>query len=112
MNEMYLIACCIGIFDGNPFTRVVFYLGILWYPIWSKIISSFWGIVLYIRNIILLGLAIKKTHSPAALKCFRTSFLQCFQSSQPAATYALVRNVARFRGLGFRGLGFRVANCS
>ena len=40
---------------------VVFYLGILWYPIYGKIISSFWGIVFYIRNIILLGLTTKKT---------------------------------------------------
>ena len=35
--------------------------GILWYPIQRKIISSFWGIVLYIRNIILLVSTTKKT---------------------------------------------------
>ena len=41
-------------------SSTVFYLGILWYPLYSKIISSFWGIVFYIRNIILLGLTTKK----------------------------------------------------
>ena len=40
---------------------VVFYLGILWYPIQSQILSSSWGIVFCIRNIILLGLT-AKTH--------------------------------------------------
>ena len=38
-----------------------FYLGILWYTIYSKIISSFWGIVFYIRNIILPGSTTKNT---------------------------------------------------
>ena len=31
------------------------------YPIQSKIISSLWGVVFHIRNIILLGLTTKKT---------------------------------------------------
>ena len=38
-------------------------MGILWYPLWSKLLSSFWGIVFYIRNIILLGLTTKKHYS-------------------------------------------------
>ena len=62
---MYLIACCIGIFDGNPFTTVVFYLGILWYPIWSKIISSFWGIISILyeeHNLLGLSHQKKTTH--------------------------------------------------
>ena len=33
----------------------------LWYPVESKIISFFWGIVFYIRNIILLGSTTKET---------------------------------------------------
>ena len=43
------------------FQGVVFYLEILWYPLSSKILSSFWGIVFYIRNRILLGSTTKKT---------------------------------------------------
>ena len=36
-------------------------MGILWYPTQGKIISSLWGIVFCIGNIILLGLTTKKT---------------------------------------------------
>ena len=55
---------------------VVFYVGILWYPIQSKILSSFWGIVSYIRNIILLGSTTKKntTHLAAGCKSLSSKF--------------------------------------
>ena len=36
-------------------------LGIVWYPIESKILFFFWGIVFYKWNIILLGSTTKKT---------------------------------------------------
>ena len=41
---------------------VVLYLGVLWYPFQSKILSSFLGIVCYIRNI-LQGSSTKKNYS-------------------------------------------------
>ena len=46
-------ACPLEI-SSHILTWIVFYLGIRWYPLHSKILSSFWGIVYYIRNIILL----------------------------------------------------------
>ena len=56
--------CCEGVREegvgGDKMSSNVFYLGILWYPIWRKILSSFWGIVSYIRNLILLGSTTKK----------------------------------------------------
>ena len=32
------------------FNSVISYLGILWYPLYSKILSSLWGVAFYIRN--------------------------------------------------------------
>ena len=55
----------------NIYMWGVFYLGILRYPISSTIISSFWGIVFYIRNMILLGSTTKET----LLMSFNLDFL-------------------------------------
>ena len=47
--------------------RVAFNLGIVWYPIESKTISSFWGVVFYIRDLILLGSPNKYILNPKPL---------------------------------------------
>ena len=46
---------------GFPAHENSILFGILWYPLWSKILSSFWGIVFYLGNIILRGSTTKKT---------------------------------------------------
>ena len=64
-------------------------MGILWYPIQSKMLSSFWCIVLYIRNTILLGSTTKRSTTQVAMD---------------GGFYFLDHP----RGLGRRSLGFRV----
>ena len=46
---------------------VVVYLGILWTPIYRKLMSSSWGIVFYIRYVILLGSTHPKNATRRAL---------------------------------------------
>ena len=82
---------------------VVFYLGILrllWYSLWSKILSSFWGIIFYVRNIILLGSTTKK------------SLLNWFQALQDGAFAPWIREGRS--GPTFQGLGgwLRSLRCS
>ena len=58
---------CSIVLDLPQDKRVVFYLGILWYPIWSKMISFLGGIVFYnIRNITFLGSTAKKNATQEA----------------------------------------------
>ena len=81
---------------------VVVYLGILWYPIHSKILSSFGGIVIFISNIILLGSTTKK--------CYSCEF-QGLNSLRPGPEGILGFRVLEVSDLGFRGLEFRVWVC-
>ena len=67
-------------------------MGILWYPIESKILSSFGGIVFHIRNIILLGSTTKQT----------TTHLGCFWGKDTGSVLegctklvAAIRNVSQ-----------------
>ena len=62
--------------------RVVFFLGILWNPMKSKTIFSFWGII---RNIILLGLTTKKT----LLNTRSSTFVRSCRDPEPAKARAL-----------------------